>query len=245
MKKKTFNLIYIGSKNGILIEVNSNIYKFLKYSFNSNTKIQEIKEQLYEYTQFPPEIQSLVYLNKILENSKSLGDYNIKNKSSINLKLKSKNGIIILIKRFSGEIYPLDINLDSKILDIKKMIRKKQNLPLEIIIELKYNNKFLKDDSIQKYGIKHESIIEVYLDSNSGFVIFIKCLNGETITLADVEPDYTIEIIKEIVYYREGLLLDDNSRFLYGGKQLENNRTLRYYNIQKESSLLLCLRLRG
>ena len=62
LKNVEFDL-YIGTKNGILIEVNSKIYQCLKYSFSPNSKIQTIKEKIYEYTLFPPEIQNLSYFN--------------------------------------------------------------------------------------------------------------------------------------------------------------------------------------
>ena len=243
-KQIAFDL-YIGKKDGILIDIkrtSGEIIK-LKYYFSISTKIINIKEKINELIRhFLPDIQTLSYNGIELENEKTLEFYNIKKNTTLELEFKSKKGIFIFIKRPDDSFIIEEVNPSETILNIKKKLI--DIYPIEHQ-RLEYNFEVLNNDkNLTDYNIKNESNLELIFTSGNDetFQIFVKTLTGKTITLA-VKSDYTIEIIKELIYTKVRKSIEE-WRLIFAGKQFDNIRTLADYNIQKESTLHIVLNLR-
>ncbi|KAJ8029356.1 Polyubiquitin-C [Holothuria leucospilota] len=210
--------------------------------------IEHLKLLLQDREAVEVDVQRLIFAGKQLEDGRTLSDYDIKNEEKIHTVLRLCGGgggsMPIFVKTLTGKCTQLILGPSDTIKAVKSQIQGMEDIRSDEQLLLN-GGKILEDGkNLSDYNIGEGSTIILVLRSRCDIdvvKIFIEGMAGKIITLHCTVND-TIEQIKEYIQKYIGDAPKERQRLFYKGKELEDEKNCPFYNIVKNSTVILQMR---
>ena len=200
------------------------------------TTILEAKTMLHEFEGLPLDEQEFFLHDKQLENSFTFMDYDVQNKSTLNVQLVKPGDILLTVNTLKST-FPLTMPQSATIKDTMAKIQEEESIPLErmsLYIADKWE-RLESDRTLADYNLPKVAALEVVGRCRRGVPILIKTLTGDTVRVV-VTPINTVKELRDKIKKQHGISVSP-LQLIHANQQLEDKKMMKEYKLLNEATV--------
>ncbi|XP_059164659.1 polyubiquitin-B-like [Physella acuta] len=209
---------------------------------DSSDTIEIVMDKICEKEGITPYKQRLIFCGTNLKAGRRLSDYNIKKNETIYLMLRLHGTMQIFVQTLAGKKFNIEVDPSDTTEIVMDKICEKEGITPNKQRLIFCGTNLKAGRRLSDYNIKKNETIYLMLRYRAGTMqIFVQTLAGKKFNI-EVDPSDTTEIVMDKICEKEGIT-PNKQRLIFCGTNLKAGRRLSDYNIKKNETIYLMLRL--
>ncbi|KAA6378783.1 MAG: putative Polyubiquitin [Streblomastix strix] len=217
--------------------------KVLDLEMEVGDTIERVKHTIQIREGIPLEKQKLCYLERNLNDKKTLQQLRIRGMSTLYVAIKQEGGMLIFVmtEYEYEQTLVFEVKKTDMIIVLKQKIRDMEHIPIEKIWLYSAGRRLEDDKTFEEYNIQEKTrLFLIIKQKTDGMLIFVKKPMGKIFGL-EVDQKDTILDVKQQIELKENIEIKEQ-RLTLKGFLLEDDKTIQQYKIQNDQTLQLFMK---